>query len=87
MSFFHQPKPRRFHHQYIYYDERREKLKKLEECAYSELGAENSDEGKQFRISFASDRKRNIRYRPSINCTLFMMLVVLLFLLAMFLFI
>ena len=63
------------------------KLKKLEECAYSELGAENSDEGKQFRISFASDRKRNIRYRPSINSTLFMMLVVLLFLLAMFLFI
>ena len=87
MSFFHQPKPRRFHHQYIYYDERREKLKKLEERAYSELGAENAEERKEFKFSFSFDRKRNSHKRPSINSALFMMLIILLLLLAMFLFI
>ena len=31
MIFFNLPKPRRFHHEYIYFDERKERLKKLEE--------------------------------------------------------
>lgn len=31
-------KPRPFHHEYIYYNERKEKLKKIEERAKRELG-------------------------------------------------
>ena len=33
MGFFNQPKPRRFNHQYIYVDERKERLKEIEERA------------------------------------------------------
>lgn len=33
MGFFNQPKPRRFNHQYIYVDERKERLKEMEERA------------------------------------------------------
>lgn len=38
MGFFNQRKPRGFNHQYIYVDERREKLKAMEERAKRELG-------------------------------------------------
>lgn len=38
MSFFKQREPRRFEHNYIYYDERKEKLRKIEESAKRELG-------------------------------------------------
>ncbi|MBQ0062065.1 MAG: hypothetical protein MJZ69_09615 [Bacteroidaceae bacterium] len=38
MGFFSNNKPRGFHHEYIYYDERKEKLKKIEEKAKRELG-------------------------------------------------
>ncbi|MCD7899005.1 MAG: hypothetical protein LUH22_03780 [Bacteroides sp.] len=38
MGMFKTRKPRRFNHQYIYYDERKEKLAKMEEKAKRELG-------------------------------------------------
>lgn len=38
MGFFNQRKPRGFNHQYIYVDERRERLKEMEERAKRELG-------------------------------------------------
>lgn len=38
MGMFGVRKPRRFNHQYIYADERKEKLKKMEEDAKRELG-------------------------------------------------
>ena len=38
MGFFKQRKPRGFSHQYIYVDERRERLKAMEERARRELG-------------------------------------------------
>ena len=38
MGMFKMEKPRRFNHQYIYVDERKEKLQKLEEKAKRELG-------------------------------------------------
>ncbi len=38
MGLFKAQKPRRFNHQYIYYDERKEKLNKIEEQAKIELG-------------------------------------------------
>lgn len=38
MGIFKPNKPRRFNHQYIYYDERKEKLNKMEEDAKRDLG-------------------------------------------------
>ena len=38
MGFFNQRKPRGFNHQYIYVDERKERLKAMEERARRELG-------------------------------------------------
>ena len=38
MSLFRQPRPRRFHHEYIYVDERKERLKQIERKAREELG-------------------------------------------------
>ncbi len=38
MGMFKMRKPRGFNHQYIYVDERKEKLKKIEESAKRELG-------------------------------------------------
>lgn len=38
MGFFNQRKPRGFSHQYIYIDERRERLKAMEERVRRELG-------------------------------------------------
>lgn len=38
MGFFKANKPRRFNHRYIYYDERKEKLAKMEEQAKRDLG-------------------------------------------------
>lgn len=38
MGFFKVRKPRRFNHRFIYYDERKEKLSKMEEQAKRELG-------------------------------------------------
>ena len=82
MSFFHQPKPRRFHHEYIYYDERRENLKKLEQNASREL-----EERKDFQFSFANDRKHGYSNRQSLNSVLFIMFVLLFLLLSLFFFV
>ncbi|MBO4561389.1 MAG: hypothetical protein J5705_05420 [Bacteroidaceae bacterium] len=38
MGMFTVREPRRFEHKYIYYDERKEKLKKIEESAKRDLG-------------------------------------------------
>ena len=38
MGMFNMREPRRFEHKYIYYDERKEKLAKIEERAKRELG-------------------------------------------------
>ena len=87
MSFFHQPKPRRFHHEYIYYDERRENLKKLEQNASRELEKEGEGkERKDFQFSFAKDRKHGYGNRQSLNSVLFIMFVLLFLLLALFMF-
>ena len=42
MGMFKMEKPRRFNHQYIYVDERKEKLQKLEEKAKRDLGYASS---------------------------------------------
>ena len=38
MGYFKMPAPRRFSHNYIYVDERKEKLQKIEEKAKRDLG-------------------------------------------------
>ena len=38
MNLFQQPRPRRFNHKYIYVDERKERLKKIEQQAREKLG-------------------------------------------------
>ncbi len=38
MGMFSMRKPRAFHHEYIYVDERKEKLKKIEDAAKRDLG-------------------------------------------------
>ncbi|MCD8296415.1 MAG: hypothetical protein LUC88_02465 [Prevotella sp.] len=38
MSFFGQQKPRRFHHDYMFVDERKDRLKEIERRAKGELG-------------------------------------------------
>lgn len=44
MGFFKMPAPRRFNHKCIYYDERKEKLRKIEENAKREMGLLPPDE-------------------------------------------
>lgn len=41
MSFFRQPKPRRFTHEPIYYDEHRDRVRQIEEKARKELQSEH----------------------------------------------
>lgn len=38
MNLFRQPRPRRFHHEHIYVDEREERLQQIERKAREELG-------------------------------------------------
>ena len=50
MGMFSIREPRRFEHKYIYYDERKEKLAKIEEKAKRELGMLPEDEFNPERI-------------------------------------
>ena len=43
MSLFRMRKPRGFHHDYIYYDERKAKLQEMEDQARRELGMSTDD--------------------------------------------
>jgi len=45
MGLFTVREPRRFEHKYIYYDERKEKLEKIEESAKRDLGMLPQDDG------------------------------------------
>lgn len=45
MGYFKMPAPRRFNHNYIYVDERKEKLQKIEDKAKRELGLLPAEEG------------------------------------------
>ncbi|MGG6545378.1 UNVERIFIED_CONTAM: hypothetical protein NY100_08115 [Prevotella sp. 15_C9] len=64
MLFFNQLKPRHFHHDYIYVDERKEKLEKLRQKAKQELGLRGDDVTTMRTESHCSDvffhfRRRN----------------------------
>ena len=42
MGFFHQPKPRHFHHEPIYFDEHKDRVKQIEKRARQELKVKES---------------------------------------------
>lgn len=65
MRLFKTREPRRFEHNYIYYDERKEKLRKIEETAKRELGMlpEKEFNPEDIRGKFAEQTKHLKRYQ------------------------
>lgn len=61
MIFFNLPKPRRFHHEYIYFDERKERLKKMEEKLKGKKEGELEVDAneKEYCFDFRSNRNTN----------------------------
>ena len=58
MGYFKMPAPRRFNHNYIYVDERKEKLQKIEDKAKRELGllpAEENSYEERLRGAFVGE--------------------------------
>lgn len=66
--FFTSRRPRPFHHTFIYYDERKERLRQLEAHAREELAAEDqhAKEGRVGRDSTADDAETLRRFRPEV---------------------
>lgn len=65
MIFFNLPKPRRFHHEYIYVDERKERLNKLKEQVKLEIEGEKAMEANDRKISFDFHSERNTRQKAN----------------------
>lgn len=65
MIFFNLPKPRRFHHEYIYVDERKERLNKLKEQVKLEIEGEKAMEANDRKISFDFHSERNTRQKTN----------------------
>lgn len=59
MIFFNLPKPRRFHHEYIYVDERKERLSKLKKQVKLEIEGGKAMETNDRKISFDFHSERN----------------------------
>ena len=82
MGMFKMEKPRRFNHQYIYVDERKEKLQKLEEKAKRELGMLPPKEfsPEDIRGKFVQGTK-HLKRKPMTYGALFVAILVLLYIL------
>ena len=65
MIFFNLPKPRRFHHEYIYVDERKERLNKLKEQVKLESEGEKAMEANDRKICFDFHSERNTRQKAN----------------------
>lgn len=71
MIFFHQPKPRRFHHEFIYYDERKERLKKMKEyvqaekegCKVEKKSEKQGDEYHEISFRTSPNRRQTANHR------------------------
>lgn len=65
MNLFRMPKPRGFNHNYIYYDERRARLREIEERARRELGMGQPGgyDAERIRGAFASGTHHSRRAR------------------------
>ncbi len=88
MGMFSARKPRRFNHQYIYVDERKEKLKKMEEDAKRDLGLTPPQEfspedirGKFVEKTTHLKRRKQSKRKPVHVGVLLVAIVFLLFLL------
>ena len=88
MGLFKTEKPRGFNHQYIYVDERKEKLDKIEETAKRELGMlppkEFSPEdirGKFVEGTKHLKRRKESKRKPLTYATLFIAIAILLYIL------
>ena len=84
MNFYHMPKPKGFHHHYIYVDERKERIKKMEEKAKQELGMEPSTvKPEDLRGTFhrattharKHQKRRNRMFLPGFATCLFIILL------------
>ena len=93
MSLFRQPRPRRFHHKYIYVDERKERLKQIEQKACEDLGMTSHKALDREKIHQAfleamphTKRKRQRRgvASPLLQLVLLMLLLVLFCLILIF---
>lgn len=67
MGMFNIREPKKFEHKYIYYDERKEKLAKIEERAKRELGMleEEPYDPEKIRGRFVEQTKHLKRYKES----------------------
>ncbi|GAB6976527.1 hypothetical protein [Prevotella falsenii] len=72
MIFFNLPKPRRFHHEYIYVDERKERLSKLKNRVKLEIEGGKAMETNDKKVSFNFHSERNTRQKANNR---FMMIV------------
>jgi hypothetical protein len=87
MGLFNAKKPRRFNHQYIYVDEHKEKLNKMEEDAKRELGllpekefSPESIRGKFIEGTTHLKRRKKSGRKPVHLGVILVMLILLLFL-------
>lgn len=88
MGMFTMKKPRAYHHEYIYVDERKEKLQKMEESAKRDLGMlppkEFSPEGIRGKFvegtTYLKRRKESGR-KPLSYATIFVAIAILLYIL------
>lgn len=84
MGMFKARKPRRFNHQYIYVDERKEKLEKMEEDAKRELGMLPPKEfnPEDIRGKFAENtthlKRRKQRGKPAVSYGVLIIAIILL---------
>jgi hypothetical protein len=84
MGMFSVREPRRFEHKYIYYDERKEKLAKIEEKAKRELGMLPEEEfnPESIRGKFVEStthlKRRKEKGGPSVSLPVAVVLIVLL---------
>lgn len=88
MALFKMRKPRRFSHKYIYVDERKEKLEKLEEKAKRDLGMlpEKEFKPEDIRGAFVKStthlkRRKESGRKPLSYGVIFVVLAILLFIL------
>lgn len=89
MGFFKQRKPRGFNHQYIYVDERKERLRAMEERVKREMGIISEEEKtveERIRGKFVEQTSHLKRQQVRSNSTSSRLLFIILVLLAALLF-
>lgn len=80
MGFFSQRKPRGFEHQWIYVDERKEKLQKIEDNAKRELGMlppKDTTVEERIRGRFVEQTKHLKRHKGKKNVSFAVLLILL----------